>query len=196
MKRVIGLMLVLGLVSAASAGTIYTTEASFLSAIGPTYLLEDFNAYTYGSFTGFTLNLGPQNGYAGVVQCDPATDFLWSGNGDMSTNSAASLLHVTFQNSPNPVYAVGGWFYGSDINGNFMTNVQVVLTASDGTNYQFSPPVRQTFIGVVSAVPLTWFKVDALDTPATSWATMDHFYIAPEPAALAMLALGLLLRRR
>ena len=196
MKRVIGLMLVLGLVAGASAGTIYTTEASFLGAIGPSFLLEDFNAYTYGSFTGFTLNLGPQNGYAGVVQCDPATDFLWSGNGDMSTNSASSKLHVTFQNSPNPVYAVGGWFYGGDINGNFMANVQVVLTASDGTNYQFVPPVRQTFVGVVSTVPLTWFKIDALDTPTTSWATMDHFYIAPEPAALAMLALGLLLRRR
>mgnify|MGYP000517317265 CR=1 FL=1 len=196
MRLVATLVAVLA-VSAASAGTIYTSEPAFLAAIGGSYLLEDFNGYTYGSFTGYTLNLGPQAGFAGVIQCDPNTDFLWSGNGDMSTNNATSKLHVTFQNSPNPVYAVGGWFYGSDFNGTFMPNNPVVLTASDGTNYQFSPPIRQTFIGVVSTQPLSWFKIDALDSPSYSWATMDHFYISvPEPAALALLSLGLLLRRR
>ncbi len=199
MRRMMTVALVLGLVTAASAATIYTNEAQFLAAIGGGggYMLEEFNGYTYGSFTGYTLAVGPQNGYAGTIQCDPSTDFLWSGDGDMSTNNAASLLHVTFQNSTKQVYSVGGFFYGSDINGTFMPNAPVVLTASDGTNYQFAPPTKTTFVGLVATEPLTWFKVDALDTPTTSWATMDHFYIdSPEPASLALLALGLLLRRR
>ncbi|MEW6200204.1 MAG: hypothetical protein AB1601_16250 [Planctomycetota bacterium] len=199
MRRMMTVALVLGLVTAASAATIYTNEAQFLAAIsgGGGYMLEDFNGYTYGSFTGYTLAVGPQNGYAGTIQCDPSTDFLWSGNGDMSTNSASSKLHVTFQNSTKQVYSIGGFFYGSDINGTFMPGTPVVLTASDGTNYQFTPTVRETFVGLVATEPLTWFKADALDSPSTSWATMDHLYIdSPEPASLALLALGLLLRRR
>jgi hypothetical protein len=186
--------------ASASAATVYTTEASFLAAItgGGGYLLEDFAGYTYGSYTGYTLNLGPQNGYAGTIKAEGgANSFLWSGDGDMSTNSALDYLRVDF--TGNTTYSTGGFFYPTDISGYFVVGMGMVLDLSDGTHYVFTPPNKTTFIGFVGSTPLSWIKIDAPDSTSYYWPTMDHYYIdSPEPASLGLLALGALalLRRR
>ena len=61
---------VLGVASLATAGTtVYENEADFLAAIGD-YLLEDFDGYSYGSYTEYTLDIGPQNGYSGTISAE------------------------------------------------------------------------------------------------------------------------------
>jgi hypothetical protein len=186
--------------ASAYAATVYTNEADFLAAIagGGGYMLEDFNGYTYGSFTGYTLQLGPQNGYAGLLKAEGgANSFLWSGYGDMSTNSALDYLRTDFNG--NPTYSVGGYFYPTDISGYFVVGMGVVIDLSDGTHYTFTPQSKTEFRGFVSSVPLTWMKNDAPDSTSYYWPTMDHYYIdSPEPASLGLLALGALalLRRR
>ncbi len=101
---------------AGAATVVYTTEADFLNAIGSaTFMLEDFDGYTYGSFTDPSLTLGPVNGYSCVIS---AAQSLYSGDGNMSTNAAADSLDVAF--TGDPVYSTGGWFFVGDVGGNYI----------------------------------------------------------------------------
>jgi len=87
-------LLVLSVSSTAFPATmVFTDETSFLSAIQPGYYLEDFDAFTYGSFTGDFLDFGPTNGFSYTMSSLP--DGLYSGDGNMSTNC---LLYT----SPSP----------------------------------------------------------------------------------------------
>lgn len=159
-----------------AAITVYTDEAEFLSAMnGAAYLLEDFDSYTYGSFVGPSLDLGPENGYSATLT---APNFLYSGDGNMSTNSAIESILATLTGSAT--YAVGGWFFASDIFGVYTTGT-VILTLSDGTTETFEtydPENNMTFRGFISDVPLKSIAIDAPDDPnAPKWPTMDHFYV-------------------
>jgi hypothetical protein len=187
---------VLGMASLASAGTtVYTNEADFLAAIGD-YLLEDFNGFVYGGYTEYTLDIGPMNGYAGTISAAGAVNsFLWSGDGNMSTNDAQDGLRVDFTGLPT--YSTGGWFFASDISGYFVANRQVVIELSNGFVYDYVPISDTDFRGFMSTEPLEWMTIDCPDDSSYYWSTMDHFYIdSPAPGALALLGLAGLMRRR
>lgn len=194
MKKVAFLVLVLAAVTA-NAAQVYTNEADFKAAIGGTYLLEEFANYTYGAFTGDFLDIGPQNGFSGRISAEGgANSFLWSGDGNMSTNDATDYLRVDFTGADT--FATGGWFFPSNIDGLYQAG-PVVIDLSDSTHYEFNPPNGTTFVGFVASQKLDWIKIDCPESPANAWSTMDHYYIGvPEPASLALLALGLLIRRR
>jgi len=179
--------------------TVYDNEADFLAAIegGGGFLLEDFDGYVYGGFTGYTLQLGPENGYAGLISCDPSDDYLWSGDGNMSTQAAGSKLHVDFNGEPT--LSTAGWFFPGDIWGYYIPGEGIDIELSNGFEYHFDPPNTTTFRGFVADEPFDWIKIDAPYTSDPAWPTMDHYYIdSPEPASLSLLALGALalLRRR
>ncbi len=199
-KQGIVILLVFGIAATALADTtVYDNEADFLVAIegGGGFLLEDFDGYVYGGFTGYTLQLGPQDGYAGLISCDPSSDYLWSGDGNMSTQSATSKLHVDFNGEPT--YSTAGWFFPTDISGYYMAGEGIDIELSNGFEYHFDPPNGTTFRGFVADDPFDWVKIDAPYTSSPAWPTMDHYYIdSPEPASLSLLALGALalLRRR
>jgi hypothetical protein len=191
-----GLLLSAG---AAANADLFTDEAAFLGAIEGDYYLEEFDGYTYGSYTELTLDLGPVNGYSYTLDAntgagDPG---LWSGDGNMSTNSALNLLTVTF--TGDDVTAVGGFFFASEING-FYIPEQVTVELSDGQMHVFTPATDTEFIGFTSATPITSLTIDADDTFQNAWSTMDHFYVGaviPAPGAAALFGLaGLVARRR
>ncbi|MDY7108779.1 MAG: hypothetical protein SYC29_09095 [Planctomycetota bacterium] len=180
----------------AGAGVVYEDEATFLDNIQPAFLLEDFDGYVYGGYTEYTLDIGPMNGFAGTISAEGgANSFLWSGDGNMSTNSALDYLRVDF--TGDPVTAVGGLFFPSDINGFFQAG-PIDIELSDGTMYSFDPANDADFRGFTTDAPIDWIKIDAPDGAANAWSTMDHFYVGavPAPGALALLALAGLGRSR
>jgi len=175
---VLSVVAVLLIPSFVSAATVYTEEAAFLAALAGPYFLEEFNGYTYGSYTEPSLLLGPDvNGFACTITPWPVGDTLYSGDGNMSTNLAADAMRATFTGTP--VYATGGWFFAGDISGNYISQ-EVTITLSDGTTHTFTPPNGATFLGFIADVPLTYINIEAPDSPAVGWPTMDHFYMGPE----------------
>ena len=182
---------VLGVASLATAGTtVYDNEADFLAAIGD-YLLEDFDGYVYGGFTEYTLDIGPMNGYSGTISAQGgANSYLWSGDGNMSTNNLNDGLHVDFTGLPT--FSTGGWFFSSDMSGFYMPGT-VTVDLSNGFHYEYDPVSDQDFVGFVSTEELEWAYFFSVD----SWVSMDHYYIdSPAPGALALLGLAGLMRRR
>ena len=179
----------------AGASVVYENEASFLAAIQPGYYLEDFNGYVYGGYTEYTLDLS-QGGWAYTISAEGVENsFLWSGDGNMSTNNAQDYLRVDF--TGDPVTAVGGWFFASDIGGYFVPGRPVVIDLSDGTNYEFVPTSDTDFRGFTTDEPISWMKIDCPDDAAYYWSTMDHFYVGvPAPGVLALLGLAGLVRSR
>jgi hypothetical protein len=180
----------------AGAAVVYDDEGSFLDAIQPAFLLEDFNGYVYGGYTEYTLDIGPMNGFSATISCEGgANSYLWSGDGNMSTENATDWLRVDF--TGDPVTAVGGWFFPSDING-FYQPGPIVIDLSDGTHYEFDPVSDTDFRGFTTDGPITWMTIDAPDDQLTAWSTMDHFYVGavPAPGALALLGLAGLARSR
>jgi len=177
--------------SANAAVDIFIDEGNFLNEVGDFYL-EDFDGYVYGGYTDLTLDLGPVNGFSYTLDADlgDGDPGLWSGDGNMSTNSALNMLRATF--TGDPVYAVGGYFFASDINGFYIPGM-VTIGLSDGTTYDFSPGSDIEFRGFVSDVPIDYITIDAeddLNTPVYRWSTMDHFYVGnavPAPGSALLL---------
>jgi hypothetical protein len=204
MNKLLATGLVLMAAGAASAVDTYTDEATFQALLQDFYL-EDFNDYFYGGYTEFTLDLGPVNGFSYTISVvdsptdgggDPSGQYLWSGDGSMSTQSALDALRVDF--TGDDVYAVGGWFFASDIGG-FYQPGETIIGFDDGTEYSFFPGSDMDFRGFVSDVPLSYIIIDAPDGAGVAWPAMDHFYVGnliPAPTSIALLGFAGLLRRR
>ena len=177
-----------GLVSSASAqGTVYTTEGSFLSSLGPTRYLEDFSTFTFGNplnGTQFTWASPGANGFGWTAS---AVGGLYSNVSALSTNQANDPLVIMFTGAP--VTAFGGIFANTDINGNIIPGT-ITVTTSDGGN--FVVPTTNLFRGYTSTVPITQISMVAAGT-TSNWVQLDHFYTGtaiPEPGTIALLSLG------
>jgi len=195
-KLTVGMVAILGASSAALGADVVTSEAEFLDVIMDGYYLEDFDAYYYGSYQEYTLDLAQGDWAYTISAYGDTMSFLWSGDSCMSTNNAYDGLLVEFTGAP--VTAVGGWFYGSDISGFYIPG-PIHIELGDGTEYDFDPTSGEDFRGFVSDVPIASIWIDAPDTMAITWATMDHFYVGmavPAPGALLLLGLAGLRRRR
>ena len=178
----------------AGAAVIYEDEATFLANIQAGYYLEDFNGYVYGGYTEYTLDLS-QDGWAYTISAEGgANSYLWSGDGNMSTNSALDWLRVDF--TGDPVTAIGGWFFAGDIGGYYIPGT-VVIEMSDGTHYEFDPVNGTDFRGFTTDEAITWMTIDCPEGAVNAWSTMDHFYVGvPAPGVLALLGLAGLVRSR
>ena len=181
----------------AGAAVIYDNEADFLDVIQPGYYLEDFDEYTYGSYQGATLDLS-EGGWAYTISAEGGNGPLWSGDGNMSTTSALDWLRVDF--TGDPVTAVGGWFFPSDISGYFVagdTILDFYFVDETSYHYEFYAGTDQDFRGLTSDVALSYMTIEAPDTAGYLWPTMDHFYVGvPAPGVLALLGLAGLVRSR
>ena len=189
------LLLILTVTHGALAATaVYTDEASFLAAIQGGYYLEDFSAFTYGSFVGPSLDFGPTNGFSYTMF---ATNDVFSGPGNMSTAWASEPLEITFTGSA--VTAVGGIFWPTLDDGGDATG-DIDLWLSDGTSLSLIDADASTFRGFVTdGAAFTAMSVTALSTVATQWPTVDNFYVGqgvgesvvvPVPGALLLGLLG------
>ncbi|MGA9342720.1 MAG: hypothetical protein WBV61_10400, partial [Rhodanobacteraceae bacterium] len=112
--------------------------------------------------------------------CDMGTGdgCLYNDTGLISTSSATDQIVVTF--TGNPVTAVGGNFWATDINV-VPTGTSIVITLSDGTTETFSPPDQTGFRGFTTAVPITSITIDAPDDDPVNgpfyWSTMDNLIV-------------------
>jgi len=188
---------VLGTTSAAFGTIVMTDEADFVNAMMPGYYLEEFDGFTYGSYTELTLDLA-QGGWAYTISAEDqgGGGGLYSGDGNMSNNNAADALRVDF--TGDPVTAIGGFFFPGEINGFFQAG-PMRIELSDGTVYEYDSVSDTDFLGFVSEAPITWMLIDAVGLDLPDWPTMDHFYVGtavPAPSVVALLGLAGFARRR
>jgi hypothetical protein len=196
---------VLAGVSSATAYDLFTDDVAFEAMLVPGFYLEEFDGYTYGSFTDEFLIL-ESNGWRYTIDEDgTGSSGLWSGDGNMSTNSALNYLTVTFDETADKGLptAVGGWFFPSEINGFYIPGpMDLTIWYDDGTSdtYSWDTANDTDFRGFGGTKPIAEFWIDAPEVGENAWPTMDHFYVGeyvPAPGALALLGLaGLAGRRR
>ena len=119
---------------------------------------------------------------------------LFSGYGNMSTNSQSYSLDITFTGSA--VTAVGGIFWPTDVVGYDIIG-DITLSLSDGTTVNLVNADFSTFRGFVSdGAAFTSMSVDS--TISDQWPTVDHFYVGqanggqviPAPGAFLLCGIG------
>jgi hypothetical protein len=197
MNKLVATGLVLMAAGAATAD-MYTDEGAFVAQLG-NYYLEEFDFSYYGLAGGDpSYSLGPVNGFAYDITASP--NGVWGGDGNFSHATATDLMTLTM--TGDPVYAIGGFFFGSDISGFYIAESVTVMT-SDGQSHTWLPDDpyggSPDFLGFTSNVPIISVTIDADDTFQFAWSTVDHFYVGnliPAPASIALLGLAGLLRRR
>ena len=190
----------LGLTVAANA-TFYTTEATFLAAIDPTFYLEDFGNFTFGDpldGSQATWSAPGGNGYGWDVA---AANGLWSNTSALSTNTADDSLDFTFTGLP--VTAFAGVIANTDISGNSQGGT-VTLTMSNGDTMTVADGTFLGWVGTTAVSGASIVAQDSANPNGFDWIQIDHAYtgatapVVPEPASLAVLGLGamVMLRRR
>ncbi len=167
----IGLAFLAGLsVAGAASADVYRTKAAFLPNVQAGYYEEDFASVPVGAVP--MLSFGPVNGFSYDVT--GSTDTLFNATGIVSTNLAGDSLVITFTGAK--VTAVGGNFWATDINFNKI-NSDVTIELSDGTVEKYFSTASSDFRGFTSKVAITKVTIDAADTPANAWPTMDNLIV-------------------
>jgi len=170
--------------------TAYFSESAFLSAIGPGYYLEDFDAFTYESYTGGPLGFGPTNGFSYTMSSPGG---LFSGYSNMSTNMESDALNIDFTGSP--VTAVGGYFWPTDEDGGDLIGpISVSLSDGSGVSHVNLPSASSsTFLGFVTD-GAAFISMSVSGSGINDWfPTVDHFYVGqqiPAPGALLLGGIG------
>lgn len=183
-----------------AAITIYTSQAAFLAAVNNPGVDTFENLSITSSTPSPIVRTAGAYGYTGTVS---TTSFFGAGSTAdrwLSTNTATDT--ITFSSFTGGVRALGGLFFGSDIQGAFSAG-SITLTATDasGTVTQtITGATTSSFLGFVSTGPLTSVTVSAVQ-PATTflWPTVNNLTLAgaatptpgvPEPATWAMMIVG------
>lgn len=205
--------LMAGVSAAAQATTtMYTDEAAYLAAISgaATDSFDDLGIQYYGtSLTrtvgDYSYQLSAPQGLYGAGE---------NGDGWISTNSDADS--ITISNLTGGVSAIGGYFFGSNVNGAYADIYQVALSFLNGngeeTFEQYVHPNETTFLGFVSTtgmqsltISVPGFPTDGL-TPEQiqayfQWPTANNIILGqspqdapppavPEPASWALMLAG------
>lgn len=186
----------------------FTDRTAFLSAVAPGYFEDDFSDVTNGGITG-AVSLRSGNGFA--VSYSAPSYGLYSVTGGMSTNVSTDNLIALF--TGDLVYAAGGYFYLSDIAGEYQSfpGNGVSAFADNGVDpvsmLVASENSPTNFFGWVSSEPLLTITMNSGGTSPDRWNTIGDFIVGaavPEvgPAGMGSVlglvtgVLGLLERRR
>ena len=149
---------------------VYTDRATFLENVAAGYFENPFDDAVPGAIASLSYDEG---GFAYTVTA--STDQLFNDVGLISTNLAGDSIVVTF--SGNPVTAVGGNFWATDISVQ-PTGTGITITLSDGTTESFTSTGPTDFRGFVTAAPITTISIDAPDEGGTPfWPTMDNLIV-------------------
>lgn len=186
--------------AAANAGiTVYTSQSDFLAAVSTPYTdtYDDLTIAQYG------LSLDRAAGVYSYTVSSP--NGIWGAGipGDYWLSNATRTDPITFSNFSAGVSAFGGYFFGSDIAGQYVPSGDLLLTASDGSTltYSLTGTTQSSFLGFVSDSGLS--SVTLLSSPnGNYWPTANDVVLAvPEPTTYGMFLaglgfLGLMARRR
>jgi hypothetical protein len=114
-------------------------------------------------------------------------------------SSNYSDASITFSNFSGGVTALGGYFFGTDLWGNFKPNTSITLLADDGSKlkYTLADTYPSSYLGFVSSSPLVSVTLSN-DSGSLYWPTVNNLTLAmampvPEPGSLAMMVMGLAL---
>lgn len=187
--------------SVAAHATWYTSEASFLAAINPTFYLENFDSFTFGVPLNGTQSSWAAPGGNGYGWTAGAQSGLWSTPGSLSVASTDDPMTFTFTGAP--VRAFGGIVANTNVAGDAQAG-QVTMLLSNGESQMvdFSVTPFTGFLGWVGPSAITGATVSATSPAQGNFVQIDHVYTGtaavPEPMTVTALALGglALLRRR
>ncbi len=147
----------------------YTDRTEFLTHVAAGYYENGFDDAVPGASPPLNYSSG---GWAYTV--DAASDQLYNDTGLISTNLASDQIVVTF--TGDPVTAVGGNFWGSDINV-AANGSDLTVSLSDGTTETYASTGPTDFRGFTTAGPVTSLTLDASDDVANSWPTLDNLIV-------------------
>ena len=195
----------------ASAEVIsFTNRTAFVNALAPGYFEDTFSDVTNGGITGAS-NTRSGNGFSVTYSASP--NGLFSATGAMSTAVTTDNLLATMGSAP--VYAAGGYFYLTDLPGDYQAfpGAKVSAFASNGSDpistLESNVNSLTNFFGWISSTPLVSITMNSGGTSPDRWNTIDDFIVGDRAAvpeidpagmgsvlALVTGALGLLERRR
>ncbi|WP_426176297.1 PEP-CTERM sorting domain-containing protein [Massilia sp. TWR1-2-2] len=125
----------------------------------------------------------------------PASIFFPAGTGtDRWLSTAVSSDSITFSGFSPGVYALGGFLFGSDADGQFTPGSMLTLTALSGATrtVTLNDPMTSSFLGFTSNAPLVSLVLSAAQNGTALWPTANDLTLAvPEPGAYGMLLVGL-----
>lgn len=179
--------------SASAAQVISFNDSSLFTSFavqnGAAVSTEGFDGYS-GFGSTFTGNLG------GVQWLASAASGMYAQGGLMSTNNPEAM---TFSFGGSGVKGVGGQFFSTDINFNFVPST-IFVTLSDGSGFVGAVNSGTQFTGFWSlGSNITSIRVQPLGASGALYPTADSISIAviPAPGAAVLLALaGSASRRR
>jgi hypothetical protein len=148
---------------------VFDNRTDFVAATAAGFFENPFDDAVPGASPDLTYT---QGGWSYTISAPPGG--LFNDTGLISTNAAADPILITF--SGDPVTAVGGNFWASDISV-VPTGTDVIITLSDGTTEQFTSTGPGDFRGFTTAAPITSITIDAPDDVVSAWATMDNLIV-------------------
>lgn len=178
--------------------TVYSDQAAFLAAV------SNPGVNTYNDLTPDQHYDGPLSRTAGAFSYSAAArnGFDPAGSAsDVWLSTDTSVDTITFSNFSAGVQAVGGFFFGSNISGNFLAgqSITVATTDSSGTTTEtLTDTTTSTFLGFVSNGPILSLTVVAVQSGGTVWPTVNDLTMGgavnitavPEPSGLALGAIA------
>ncbi|AFZ26826.1 PEP-CTERM putative exosortase interaction domain-containing protein [Cylindrospermum stagnale PCC 7417] len=189
----------------------YTDQASFLNAIYPDYYLETFESVPLDTAT-----LSPINFSNGTYSysASAANDFFPAGSGsDHWLSTDESTDPIIFSNFSPTITAIGGFFFGSEIDGALIPGI-ITASVNEGSSSQSITTNSTTnFFGFISddGTPLTSLVASTteINTDEFVWPTVNNLIVGqasqasqpvPEPANIFGLSIGIgfgfILKRR
>jgi hypothetical protein len=180
------------------------SEEIFLESIQTSYLFEDFDEYSKGTFSAKSLVVN-ENGYS--AELSAAITKLYSGPGIMAARYANDIIVINFSGISDPVTAIGGYFWPIGSTMQDLTGY-TKIKLSDGSVYEVTNANSSSFLGFVSqdgtvfeslqisvlggnATPYTWPAVDNLYVGSAKPIPGDQPIANPEPSTFILLASGL-----
>lgn len=197
-KTVLASAVLLLAASAANAAiTTYTSQSSYLAAVGNTGV-DTFDDLDITGYDGPLTRTAGDYGY--TVSAAPNSPEIWGASddgADIWLTGGNRLDLVTFAPT-TAVAGLGGFFFGSDLFGFSTPASFLTLSATDSTGatltYTLDAPQLNSFVGFVSTGKLVSFSVSTGNQPGV-WATVNDLHLSvaavPEPETYAMMMAGL-----
>jgi hypothetical protein len=151
--------------------TVYTDEASFVTALGSNYFLDEFDDLTLGTqVDSLTRTSG---NYRYTIKDGSSTLYflqLYELNGALSHNGKGAPFSV--RNKGKAINAFGGYLRGTDASGAYLEEADTITVGT--YKYIFTPSSATSFIGFIFPQAISTFLLNTTDIAYT---TLDHFYI-------------------